>query len=118
MTSSRTAATATGRRVRVSVEIAPCTSASAMACIPASPSARAFSPRARMAGRIEYRIHRHRRLVVEQHDQLVADPHEGQFLARHIAEIEFGIAVEMNRDGLTVLRLFQLEVFRRCTRLR
>ena len=42
--SSRTAATATGRRVRVSAETAACTSASAMACMPASPSARAFSP--------------------------------------------------------------------------
>ena len=39
-------------------------------------------------------------------------------LARDVAEIELGVAVEMNGDGLAVLRLFKFQILWRSGRLR
>ncbi|MGB3042952.1 MAG: hypothetical protein WBB98_07160 [Xanthobacteraceae bacterium] len=72
----------------------------------------------RTAAGIEHRIDSDRRLIVEQNDQLLADPHESQLLARDVAEIELGVAVEMNGDGLAVLRLFKFQILWRSGRLR
>src|SRR3954466_14032461 len=66
-----------------------------------------------MAGGVEHRIDGDGRLVVEQHDQLVADADEGQLLAGDVAEVHTCVAVQMKGDGRAVLRFLDLEVFGR-----
>ncbi|MBN8975872.1 MAG: hypothetical protein J0I08_05275 [Rhizobiales bacterium] len=70
-----------------------------------------------MTAGVEHRIDSDGRLIVEQNDQFLADPDESQFFARDIAEIESRVAVEMNRDGLAVLRLLEFQILRRRGRL-
>ncbi len=50
--------------------------------------------------------------------ELFTDLDEGQLLARDISKIELGVPVEMDRNGLPILRLLELQVLRRRRGLR
>ena len=64
------------------------------------------------AGGVEERFDRHRRLVVEQYDQAVADADERDLLVGDVGQVEPGSAVEMDGDRLTALRLCYLDDMR------
>ncbi len=55
------------------------------------------------------RIERDGGLVVEQHDQPVADMDEGHIVVADRRQIDFDGAVEMDGDGLVGLRLADLD---------
>ncbi len=65
----------------------------------------------RFAGRIEIRLERHCRLVVEQDDQLLADVDERDFFVRDAGDIRLYAAVVAQRhdDRLFAVRLGDLD---------
>ena len=60
---------------------------------------------------IEERLNRHRRLVVEQDDQLVADTNERDLFIGDTGEVDFDLLIvsEIDDDGLITKRLCQPE---------
>ena len=63
--------------------------------------------------RVEHRLDRDRGLVIEQHDQPVANPHKGQPFTGNVGEIHAGVAIEMDGHGLPARRLLDLQILGR-----